>query len=312
MPGYAWLSLTTDYGLSDGFVAACHGAVARIAPEVRVIDVSHLVPPGNVARGATVLSQTVGHLPPAVHVAVVDPGVGTARRGVALATPGGLLVGPDNGLLPRAAAVLGGITGAVELTSTTWFPDPSRTFHGRDVFAPAGARFALGAPLTDAGPAVDPATLVRLPEPVVAEGAGWLEAEVLAVDHFGNVQLAAAGSALRRLPAALRVAPTIPAAGTHTAGEAGTHTAGEAGTHTAGEAGTHTAGEAGAQAARDTGKRAARDTGKRAVRGGTFGDAPSGGLVVYADSADHLAVAVNGGRADELLGVTAGDVLRLE
>ncbi|GIG86707.1 SAM hydrolase/SAM-dependent halogenase family protein [Plantactinospora endophytica] len=258
MPGYAWLSLTTDYGLSDGFVAACHGVVARIAPAVRVIDVSHLVPAGDVARGATVLAQTVGHLPPAVHVAVVDPGVGTARRGVALRTPGGLLVGPDNGLLLRAASVLGGITEAVELTSVEWFPAPSRTFHGRDIFAPAAARFALGAPLADAGPAVDPASLLRLPEPVVREGDGWLEAEVLTVDHFGNVQLAATGSALRRLGPVVRI-------GGHPAG-----------------------------------------------RGDTFGDAPPGGLVVYPDSADQLAVAVNGGRADELLGVTPGDVLRLE
>ncbi|WP_422770743.1 SAM hydrolase/SAM-dependent halogenase family protein [Plantactinospora sp. WMMC1484] len=304
MPGYAWLSLTTDYGLSDGFVAACHGAVGRIAPEVRMIDVSHLVPPGDVARGATVLSQTVGYLPPAVHVAVVDPGVGTARRGVALATPGGLLVGPDNGLLPRAAAVLGGITGAVELTSTTWFPNPSRTFHGRDVFAPAGARFALGAPLTDAGPAVDPATLVTLAEPVVAEGAGWLEAEVLAVDHFGNVQLAAPGSALRRLPTALRIASTVP--------ESGAQATGEAGERAARDTGVRAVRGAGVRAARDTGVRAVRGAGVRAVRGGTFGDAPPGGLVVYPDSADHVAVAVNGGRADELLGVAPGDVLRLE
>ncbi|MEQ4303131.1 SAM-dependent chlorinase/fluorinase [Plantactinospora sp. B6F1] len=258
MPGYAWLSLTTDYGLSDGFVAACHGVVARIAPTVRVIDVSHLVPAGDVARGATVLAQTVGHLPPAVHVAVVDPGVGTARRGVALRTPGGVLVGPDNGLLPRAAEALGGIVEVAELTSPEWFPEPSRTFHGRDIFAPAAARFTLGASLTDAGPAVDPATLVRLPEPVLVAGDGWLEAEVLTVDHFGNVQFAAPGSTLRHLGPVVRIG------------------------------------------------------GRRAVRGGTFADAPAGELVVYPDSADRLAVAVNGGRADELLGVGPGDVLRLE
>src|SRR5262252_5363380 len=81
---YGWISLTTDYGLSDGFVAACHGVIARLAPAVRVIDVTHLVTPGNVARGAAVLAQAVPHLPPAVHVAVVDPGVGTARRGLAV------------------------------------------------------------------------------------------------------------------------------------------------------------------------------------------------------------------------------------
>src|SRR5262245_10786803 len=80
-PAYSWITLTTDYGLSDGFVAACHGVIARRAPAVRVIDITHLVPPGDIRRGSAVLAQTVSHLPPAVHVAVVDPGVGTSRRG---------------------------------------------------------------------------------------------------------------------------------------------------------------------------------------------------------------------------------------
>ncbi|MFC8849885.1 MULTISPECIES: S-adenosyl-l-methionine hydroxide adenosyltransferase family protein [unclassified Micromonospora] len=204
----AWISLTTDYGLADGFVAACHGVIARIAPAARVIDVTHLVPPADVRRGAAVLAQTVPYLPVGVHVAVVDPGVGTARRGVALATPGGALVGPDNGLLPDAAAALGGVTAAVELTNPAWLaPQVSRTFHGRDVFAPVAARLASGAPLADAGPAVDPAGLARLPEPVVrAEPGGGFAAEVLTVDHFGNVQLAAPGERLAPLPARLRVA----------------------------------------------------------------------------------------------------------
>lgn len=257
MPGYPWLSLTTDYGLADGFVAACHGVVARIAPAVRVIDVTHLIPAGDVGRGAAVLAQTVAYLPPAVHVAVVDPGVGTARRAVALDTPGGILVGPDNGLLPWAAAELGGITAAVELTNPEWFPRVSRTFHGRDIFAPAGARFACGAPLAEAGPPIDPAGLVRLPEPVVRVGDGWLEAQVLTVDHFGNVQLAAPGATLDRLP------PVVPVGG------------------------------------------------RRAVRGATFGDAPAGELVAYVDSADRVALAVNGGRAADLLRVAPGDLLRL-
>ncbi|MDZ5443140.1 SAM-dependent chlorinase/fluorinase [Micromonospora sp. 4G57] len=206
MTGTPWVSLTTDYGLADGFVAACHGVVARIAPAARVIDVTHLVPPGDVRRGATVLAQTVPYLPAGVHVAVVDPGVGTDRRGVALAAPGGLLVGPDNGLLLDAADALGGITGAVELTNPEWLaPRVSRTFHGRDVFAPVAARLALGAPLAGAGPAVDPATLVRLPTPVVRRTGAGFAAEVLAVDHFGNVQLAAPGGLLDQLPERIRV-----------------------------------------------------------------------------------------------------------
>jgi S-adenosyl-L-methionine hydrolase (adenosine-forming) len=258
MAGYGWMSLTTDYGLSDGFVAACHGVVARLAPAVRVVDVTHAVAPGDVPRGAAVLAQTVPHLPPAVHVAVIDPGVGSARRGVALRTPGGLLVGPDNGLLPWAAEALGGVDGAVRLANPQWFaPDVSRTFHGRDVFTPVAARLAAGASLEDAGPAVDPAGLVRLPDPVVALGEGWVEAEVLTIDRFGNVQLAAPASALGGLGHSLTVG------------------------------------------------------GVRAVRGGTFGDAPAGGLVVFADSADHVAVAVNGGRAVVVLAVTPGDLLRV-
>ncbi len=258
MAGYPWISFTTDYGLFDGFVAACHGVIARLAPDVRVIDVTHLVHPGDVTRGAAVLAQTIGHLPAAVHLAVVDPGVGTARRAVAVETPGGLLVGPDNGLLPWAADALGGIRAAVELTNQDWFgPTVSRTFHGRDVFAPTAARLAAGAPLADAGDPIDPAGLVRLPEPVVASGDGWLEAEVLTVDRFGNVQLAAPGRTLAGLGPVLRVGE-VPA-----------------------------------------------------VRGETFGSAPAGGLVVYVDSADKVAVAVNGGRATVVLAVTPGDIVRI-
>ncbi|HEV7897719.1 MAG TPA: SAM-dependent chlorinase/fluorinase [Planosporangium sp.] len=206
MPGYDWVSLTTDYGLSDGFVAACHGVIARIAPAVRVIDVTHQVPPADVFRGAAVLAQTVPHLPAAVHVAVVDPGVGTARRGVAVEAARGLLVGPDNGLLPAAAEALGGVRRVMILDNAGWFAETvSPTFHGRDIFAPVAAHLAAGGDPADAGAEVDPATLVRLPEPVVVVGDGWLEAEVATVDRFGNVQLAASGEALDRLGDLLRV-----------------------------------------------------------------------------------------------------------
>jgi S-adenosylmethionine hydrolase len=210
MGGYGWISLTTDYGTFDGFVAACHGSIARIAPGVRVIDVTHHVPPADVARGATVLAQTAPYLPESVHCAVVDPGVGTSRRGIAIGTPNGVLVGPDNGLLVRAAEALGGPDAVVELANKDWFlGDVSRTFHGRDVFAPAAARIANGAALTDAGPAVDPGTLVRLPEPVVAVGDGWIESEVMTVDRFGNVQLAATGEVLTGLGTDLMVNGTV-------------------------------------------------------------------------------------------------------
>jgi S-adenosyl-L-methionine hydrolase (adenosine-forming) len=258
MPRYDWISLTTDYGLSDGFAAACHGVLARLAPHARVIDITHLVPPGEVAQGATVLAQTVPHLPEAVHVAVVDPGVGTARRAVAVQAARGVLVGPDNGLLPAAAEALGGIRQVVLLDNPQWYAATvSATFHGRDVFAPVAARLARGDALDDAGSPVDASTLVRLPEPVVVVGDGWLEAEVTAVDRFGNVQLAAGGAALDRFGATVSVG------------------------------------------------------GLRASRARTFADAAPGALVVYVDSADRVAIAINGGRAVVALGVAPGDLLRL-
>ncbi|MFI7605401.1 S-adenosyl-l-methionine hydroxide adenosyltransferase family protein [Micromonospora sp. NPDC049366] len=299
MPAAPWISLTTDYGLADGFVAACHGVIATVAPAARVIDVTHLVPPADVRRGATVLAQTVPYLPVGVHVAVVDPGVGTARRGVALATPRGLLVGPDNGLLLDAAEALGGVTGAVELTNPAWLaPQVSRTFHGRDIFAPVAARLALGAPLVDAGPAVDPAALVRLPEPVVRVDADGFTAEVLTVDHFGNVQLAAAADLLAGLPQTVRVTAPASSAGDATASRPGVTDRAEPPTSDL----TPRPGGPG------VGDGAA---GWSAVRGRTFGDAPPGGLLVHTDSAGRVAIAVNTGRAVDLLGVAAGDLVRV-
>jgi S-adenosylmethionine hydrolase len=191
--GFGWISITTDYGLDDGFVAMLHGVIGRRAPDVRVIDVTHEIPSGGIARGAAILAQTVRYLPESVHVGIVDPGVGTRRRAVAVRTPGGLLVGPDNGLLIAAANALGGPEAAVELTNTFWhLPAPSATFHGRDIFAPVAARLAEGAAFAEAGAAIDPDSLVRLPAPHMVLGEGFVVADVLTVDRFGNVQLAAA------------------------------------------------------------------------------------------------------------------------
>jgi S-adenosylmethionine hydrolase len=187
---YDWISLTTDYGLADGFVAACHGVIAGIAPGVRVIDVTHTVPPQQIWRGAAVLANTVPYLPRSVHVAVVDPGVGTARRGVLVVAERGLLVGPDNGLLVPAAEAMGGVLTAYELSEPEyWRAEISSTFHGRDVFAPAAAHLALGVAPDAFGPPVT--DLVRLPEPLISVVPGKLVSEVLTVDHFGNIQLAA-------------------------------------------------------------------------------------------------------------------------
>jgi S-adenosyl-L-methionine hydrolase (adenosine-forming) len=187
---YNFMSFLTDYGLEDGFVAACHGVAARIAPAARIIDITHLVPPGDVRRGAAVLAQTVGYLPAAVHVAVVDPGVGTARRAVAVAAGQSIVVGPDNGLLSWAIAALGGATKAVQLINgELWLHPVSSTFHGRDIFMPVAAHLATGTDLSAAGDEISVADLVELPAPTSRMQDGEAEGEVMSVDRFGNVQL---------------------------------------------------------------------------------------------------------------------------
>ena len=195
--GFGWISLCTDYGYTDGFVAACHGVIAGIAPHARVLDVTHAIGPGEVRHGSVVLTDTLPWLPPAVHVAVVDPGVGTARRGVALVSGDAVLVGPDNGLLVPAAEVLGGVRAAYELVDSAYrLPVVSATFHGRDVFAPAAAHLAVGVPPNALGPGVDPCSLVTLPVPVCQVDGDRIRAEVLTVDHFGNVALTAGAAEL--------------------------------------------------------------------------------------------------------------------
>lgn len=190
MAVYNYLSFLTDYGLEDGFVAACHGVAARIAPAARLIDITHLVQPGDVRRGAAVLAQTVGYLPPAVHVAVVDPGVGTARRAIAVAAGESVLVGPDNGLLSWAIDTLGGAKQAMHLTNGDfWLHPVSATFHGRDIFMPVAAHLAAGAKLVEVGDEIGVADLVLLPAPTSRVHDGVVEGEVMSIDRFGNVQL---------------------------------------------------------------------------------------------------------------------------
>jgi hypothetical protein len=197
---YDCLSLLTDYGLDDGFVAACHGVAARIAPGIRIIDITHLVPPGDVRRGAAVLAQTIPYLPPAVHVAVVDPGVGTARRGVAVEAGHSILIGPDNGLLSWAVAAVGGAERAWQLTNgDLWLHPVSQTFHGRDIFSPVAAHLAAGADPGTVGTELQTGDLVTLPAPTSRVHGGEAEGEVMSVDRFGNVQLSIAASDTDRL-----------------------------------------------------------------------------------------------------------------
>jgi S-adenosylmethionine hydrolase len=182
----------TDYGLDDEFVGVCHGVITRIAPDARVIDLAHGIPPQDVLRGALVLAASVPYMPSdAIFLAVVDPGVGGPRGAIAVATADGpLLVGPDNGLLSFAWAELGGPIQAVEITAPDILLQPvSATFHGRDVFAPAAAHLANVADLNDLGPDIDLEGLqhVHIPEPSMADGE--LAAVVIGVDRFGNLEL---------------------------------------------------------------------------------------------------------------------------
>ena len=214
----AVVTFLSDYGLDDDFVGVCHGVIAQVAPDVRVIDVTHGIDRHDVRAGALVLRRALDYLPPGVHLAVVDPGVGARRRAVALrcgsdltgdGPPPRLLVGPDNGVLWLAAQRFGGVREAVDIgrSPLRWEP-VAASFHGRDIFAPVAAHLAAGTPLAQVGEPLDPAGLVRLELPRAHVGADGLIAHVLHADGYGNVVLDAepedlAAAGLRRGAAVL-------------------------------------------------------------------------------------------------------------
>lgn len=186
-----FITFLTDFGLEDDFVGTCHGVIAGIAPEARVIDITHGIRPGHVLQAALVLANVLPYMPAGVHLAVVDPGVGGSRRAVALRDGEGRLhVGPDNGLLLPAADGFGGVAAAHELADPAYSLQPvSRTFHGRDLFSPAAAHLAAGVPLDALGPQLDPDSLVRVDVPQAEVGQNRIRAVALAVDRFGNIAL---------------------------------------------------------------------------------------------------------------------------
>jgi hypothetical protein len=186
-----FVSFLSDYGRTDEFVGVCHAVMLDIEPELRIVDVTHDVPAFDVRAGALALVRAVQYLPEGVVLAVVDPGVGTERRCVAVDVGNAVLIGPDNGLLAPAVAMLGGPQRVVEITSPEHrLVAPGPTFAGRDVMAPAAAYVAGGASIDVLGPEVDPVlltpALVPLPE---EEGDGRITGEVLWVDRYGNCQL---------------------------------------------------------------------------------------------------------------------------
>jgi S-adenosylmethionine hydrolase len=189
---YDTVSFLTDYGLDDEFVGVVKSVLRDMAPHVTVIDLTHGVRPFDVRGGSLALARAISYVPEGVVLAVVDPGVGTTRRALAIEVAGGagIMVGPDNGLLAPAVAIVGGADRAVELTN----PDhhlaaPGATFAGRDVFAPVAAHLCNGVDLAELGPLVDPDLLMPGMVPLPREESNGIHAEVLWVDRFGNCQL---------------------------------------------------------------------------------------------------------------------------
>lgn len=186
------ITFLTDFGL-DGAAATCRAVMLSICREAQIIDIAHTIRKYAIRDGAFVLRFSLPYAPVGVHVAVVDPGVGTERRPIAIRTGrGDVLVGPDNGLLVGPAEVLGEIDEVRELTNRTlWLPVTSSTFHGRDIFAPTAAHLAAGTTRYESlGPPIAAEDLVRLPDPVARVDGDSLETEVTYVDSFGNARLA--------------------------------------------------------------------------------------------------------------------------
>lgn len=278
------IGFLTDFGF-DGAAAICRGVMLSIARDAQIVDISHAVRKFAIADGAYLLRAALPWLPVGVHVAVVDPGVGTTRRPIAIrAARGDILIGPDNGLLLPAAERLGGIAEVRLLENRAWMlPATSATFHGRDIFSPIGAHLAIGGPFEEVGAAVDPSSLVRLDLPEPEAQPGRLSTGVVYVDSFGNLRLA---GGIADLESAL--GPVEPGTGLlvdYSAARGGFS----------------------ALAASETGGASRRgDRWERLTWRRTFGEATPGDLLAYEDSSGNLAIAVSNGNAATRLGAGTG------
>ncbi len=192
-PERSTISFLTDYGLKDEFVGVVKSVIRSIAPDVRVIDISHDIEPHDIRAGGLALARAVQYMAPGVVLGVVDPGVATERKPIAIEVADweAYLVGPDNGLFAPAVSLVGGATAAVILDNTNYhLSAPGPTFDGRDIFGPVAAHLCQGVPLVELGSPIDPSGLVPGILPVSqADDDGSIRAEVLWVDRFGNVQL---------------------------------------------------------------------------------------------------------------------------
>jgi hypothetical protein len=181
------ISLTTDFGIRDAYVGAMKGVILGICPDARLVDITHEIPPQDVRAGALLLAEAAPFFPEGViHLGVVDPGVGSQRRAIAVQTARAVYVGPDNGIFHLCLERDGGVRRAVELQSARHrLREVTSTFHGRDVFAPAAAHIACGVDLTELGPPVEGLARLELRAPTVAPG--YVRGEVVRVDRFGNL-----------------------------------------------------------------------------------------------------------------------------
>jgi S-adenosylmethionine hydrolase len=196
------LTLTTDFGTKDGFIGTLKGVIWGICPSAQIADISHEITPQNVLEGAFALWRAYPFFPTGtIHLAVVDPGVGTSRRPVAMRLGEHTFVGPDNGLFTpmiEDSEKNGWLVEIVHLTNQKYFlPEISRTFHGRDIFAPVAAQLANGVPLTDLGPTISDPVRLRMPKPEKTED-GW-RAHITVIDIFGNLTTDLPASALGHL-----------------------------------------------------------------------------------------------------------------
>jgi S-adenosylmethionine hydrolase len=222
VPRYDTVSFLSDYGLRDEFVGIVKGVIADIAPHARVIDLTHEVPPFDVRAGSLALARCISYVPSGVVLAVVDPGVGTTRRGIAVSVGGGrgVLIGPDNGLLSMGTALAGGADSAVVLNNPKYqLEAPGATFAGRDVFAPAAAHLCNGVALGELGDAIDPNLLLPGVVPLPRTEGDSIVAEVTWVDRYGNCQLNVGPDEVASL------GPTLSVGLTSATGERSTRTA---------------------------------------------------------------------------------------
>jgi S-adenosylmethionine hydrolase len=225
-PRFDTISFLSDYGTSDEFVGVVKSVIRSIAPDTTVVDITHDIRPYDIKGAALTLARSVQYLCPGVVLAVVDPGVGTDRRAIAIEVGDGqsYLVGPDNGVLASAVGMVGGATAAVELTEPEYqLAAPGPTFAGRDIFGPAAAHLCAGVPLDALGARVDPAELVPGIVPLPRDEAGAIVGEILWVDRYGNCQLNIDPEAVEAWGERVQLRWTKPREGVRTAVRAGAY-----------------------------------------------------------------------------------------